>query len=74
MISLDIWPTRVKFGGVCSDKSKNNSDHVVSKIWVWYFEKKNIFYGENLISLRCHWSELLVIDGENKTKNILQDC
>ena len=74
MISLDIWPTRVKFDGVCSDKSKNNSDHVVSKIWVWYFEKKNIFYGENLISLKCHWSELLVIDGENKTKNILQDC
>ena len=44
------------------------------KIWVWYFEKKNIFYGENLIILRCHWSELLVIDWENKAKNILQDC
>ena len=43
MISLDIWPTRVKFDGVCLDKSKNNSDHVVSQIWVWYFEKKNIF-------------------------------
>ena len=35
------------------------------------FEKKNIFYGENLISLKCHWSELLVMDGENKTINYL---
>ena len=35
------------------------------------FEKKNIFYGENLISFKCHWSELLVIDGENKTINYL---
>ena len=31
MISLDIWPARVKFDGGCLDKSKNNSDHVVSK-------------------------------------------
>ena len=74
MISLDIWPTRVKFDGVCLDKSKNNSDHVVSKnIGLIFCKEEHFFYGENLIILRCHWSGLLVIDWENKAKNILQD-
>ena len=54
MISLDIWPTRVKFDGGCLDKFKNNSDHVVSKNMGLIFWRKSHNFEVSLVRIVGH--------------------